>query len=194
MNDPADLGVLRRVAHVDELRTTAGALIDRMLHFQRASSTPTLATSLFDEVALPDNRAGQRTVALRYGDPRVVALLGALACALPQLVPFANADLRVLVAALLGRPYSSAQMSYDLRRLRRKDLICRLAGTHRYVTTEKGTAVALAFTASYQRFVRPLLALGAADVPPSTAPEVRRALRTIDRYVQDRAREARLAA
>ncbi|MGH8732968.1 MAG: hypothetical protein ACREVB_04735, partial [Burkholderiales bacterium] len=92
VNDPADLGVKRRVAHLDELRTKTRALIDRMLRFQRASSTPTLATSLFDEVALPDNRAGQRTVALRYGDPRVVALLGALACAVPQLVPFANPD------------------------------------------------------------------------------------------------------
>lgn len=194
VNDPADLGVLRRLRHLGELRERARALNRRMLNFQRASCTPTLATSHFDEVALPDMRAGQRTVALRYGDPRVVALLGALALSLHQLLPFRNADLRAAVEQLLLRPYSSAQMSYDLRRLRAKGLIQRLDGQHRYLTTPTGTAVALLFTRSYQRFVRPLLAIDASDVPATTAPQVRHALRTIDRYVDDRAKEARLAA
>jgi len=193
-NDPGDLGVLRRLRHLVELREQARQLNRRMLAFQRASSTPTLATSHFDEVALPDLRAGQRTVALRYGDPRVVALLGALSHTLPQLMPFANADLRAIVEQLLLRPYRSSQMSYDLRRLRAKGLIRRLEHSHRYVTTDKGTAIALLFTKSYERFVHPLLAVDAADVPPMTAPDVRRALRTIDHYVKDRAKEARLAA
>jgi hypothetical protein len=193
-NDPGDLGVLRRIAHLGELREKARALNRRMLAFQRASSAPTLATSHFDEVALPDGRAGQRTVALRYGDPRVVALLGALSLALQQLAPFRNGDVRAVVERLLLRPYSSSQMSYDLRRLRAKGLIRRLDHQHRYVTTDKGTAVALLFTRSYERFVHPLLAVDAMDAPPTTAPEVRRALRTIDRYVADRAKEARLAA
>lgn len=194
VNDPGDLGVLRRLRHLGALREQARALNRRMLAFQRASCAPTLATSLFDEVALPDMRAGQRTVALRYGDPRVVALLGALAFSLHQLVPFRNSELRAAVEQLLLRPYSSAQMSYDLRRLRAKGLIRRLERSHRYVPTPAGTRVALLFTNSYQRFVRPLLALDAADAPPLTAPAVRRALRVIDDYIHDRAIEIGLAA
>lgn len=194
VNDPGDLGVKRRLAHLGELKEKCRALDRRMLAFQRASCAPTLATSHFDEVALPDVRAGQRTVALRYGDPRVVALLGALSLALHQLVPFANADLRAVVEQLWHRPYRSAQMSYDLRRLRAKGLIRRVDRTHRYVTTPDGTTVALLFTKSYQRFVRPLLAIDAADAPAATAPPVRQALRTIDRYVADRARDLRMAA
>jgi hypothetical protein len=139
-------------------------------------------------------RAGQRTVALRYGDPRVVALLGALSLTLHQLVPFRNAELRASVEQLWMRPYRPTQMSYDLRRLRGKGLIRRLDHSHRYVSTEKGTAVALLFTKSYQRFVRPLLAVDADDAPATTAPKVRQALRTIDRYVTERAREVRMAA
>ncbi|MDE3097651.1 MAG: hypothetical protein KGK07_16820 [Chloroflexota bacterium] len=193
-NDPGDLGVKRRVRHLGELKERARALNRRMLSFQRASTAPTLAASHFDEVALPDNRAGQRTVALRYGDPRVVALLGALCLVVHQLVPFRNADLRTAVEQLLLRPYGPAQMSYDLRRLRAKGLIRRIEGSHRYVTTETGTTVALLFTKSYQRFVHPLLAVNATDAPRATAPEVRHALRTIDRYIEDRAVEARLAA
>ncbi len=194
VNDPGDLGVRRRVGHLAELRERARALNRRMLAFQRASSAPTLATSLFDEVALPDMRAGQRTVALRYGDPRVVALLGALSLTLHQLLPFRNADLRAAVERLWQRPYSSSQMSYDLRRLRAKGLIRRIEGSHRYATTDAGTTVALLFTKSYQRFVRPLLAVDAADAPATTAPQVRQALRTIDRYVADRAQALRMAA
>lgn len=193
-NDPGDLGVKRRVRHLGDLRDKARQLNRRMLSFQRASTAPTLATSHFDEVALPDMRAGQRTVALRYGDPRVVALLGALSLALHQLVPFRNADLRAAVEQLLLRPYSSSQMSYDLRRLRAKGLIRRLDGSNRYVSTETGTTVALLFTRSFERFVHPLLAVDAADAPATMAPQVRQALRAIDRYVEDRAKEARLAA
>ncbi len=85
-------------------------------------------------------------------------------------------------------------MSYDLRRLRAKGLIRRVEGTHRYVTTAEGTTVALLFTKSYQRFVRPLLAVDASDAPSTTAPQVRRALRAIDRYVDDRVTEVGLAA
>jgi hypothetical protein len=194
VNDPGDLGVLRCLRHLGELREQARALNRRMLAFQRASCAPTLATSHFDEVALPDVRAGQRTVALRYGDPRVVALLGALSLVQHQVVPFANADLRAATEQLLLQPYSSSQMGYDLRRLRAKGLIRRLERSHRYVTTPAGTAVALLFTKSYQRFVRPLLAIDAADAPATTAPLLRQALRTINRYVDDRANALGLAA
>jgi len=194
VNDPGDLGVLRRLRHLGLLRERAREINRRMLAFQRASCAPTLATSLFDEVALPDVRAGQRTVALRYGDPRVVALLGALSLALHQLAPFRNAELRAATEQLLLRPYTASQMSYDLRRRRAKGLIRRLEGRHRYVTTPEGTTVALLFTKSYQRFVRPLSAIDAADAPSTTAPSVRQALRTIDRYITERAREVRLAA
>ncbi len=194
VNDPGDLGVLRRLVHLGELREKARARNRRMLDFQRASSALTLVTSHVDEVALPDGRASQGTVALRYGEPRVVALLGVLALTLHQFVPFRNAELRAAVEQLLLRPYRPSQMSYDLRRLRAKGLIRRLAGSHRYVTTEKGTAVALLFTRSYQRFVHPLLAVDAADALSTTAPDVRRALRTIDRYVAERAQEVRMAA
>ncbi len=123
-----------------------------------------------------------------------MALLGALSLILHQVVPFTNADLRAAVGQLLLRPYTSSQMSYDLRRLRAKGLIRRLESSHRYVTTPEGTAVALLFTKSYQRLVHPLLAIDAADVPPTTAPTVRQALRAIGHYIDHFAHEVGLAA
>jgi len=44
---------------------------------------------------------------------------------------FRNRDLRPRVEALLGRPYTAAQMTYDLRRLGLKGMIHRIPQTHR---------------------------------------------------------------
>ena len=59
---------------------------------------------------------------------------------------FTNRSLRTRVAALLGVPYTSGQMTYDLRRLRRKGLIRRLDHANTYVPTPDGLRVALFYT------------------------------------------------
>src|SRR5262249_20686283 len=64
-------------------------------------------------------------------------------------------DLRPSVGALLDRAYSAAQMTYDLRRLRLKGLIHRIAGTHRYTATTYGLKVAFFYSKLYLRLLRP---------------------------------------
>ena len=49
-------------------------------------------------------------------------------------------------------------MSYDLRRLRLHGLIARVKKSNRYLLTERGIQVALFFTRSYARILRPGLA------------------------------------
>ncbi len=94
------------------------------------------------------------------------------------------------MSCLLGTPYSANQMSYDLTRLRRKGLIQRLSGRNRYVLTPDGTRFALFYTKVHDRLLVPLLA---ADTPPAP-PQLREALRVIDRSVNDYVCGARLEA
>ena len=94
------------------------------------------------------------------------------------------------MAALLATPYSAAQMSYDLTRLRRKGLIQRLPATNTYVLTADGVRFALFYTKVHDPLLVPLLA---ADAPPAP-PQLRQALGVIDRSVTDYARQARLEA
>jgi hypothetical protein len=64
-------------------------------------------------------------------------------------------------AALLGRDsadYRPAQMTYDLRRLRRKGFICRQSGSTRYELTPYGRHPSLFLVRLYQRVLRPGLA------------------------------------
>jgi hypothetical protein len=197
INQPNDIGVQRRVTHLEELGVIAKGVNRRILDVQRVATGPDLSASLFEQVALPYGCDGQRTVALRYGDPRVMALMAALTLSLHHIAGFTNASLRPVVATLLGGDYRTSQMGYDLWRLRTNGLIRRLPGTHRYLPTPAGVRVAVFYTKTYQRILRPLLAVdppGAAASGRARDPQLRQALRTIDHAIDDYAASAMIAA
>ena len=95
-------------------------------------------------------------------------------------------------APLLGKAPETmtlGQMGYHLRRLRLHGLIERIPGTHRYRVTEQGTRVALFCTRTYNRLLRPGLAL----IMPEGAEEdseLRRAFgkldEQIDRWIEEK--------
>jgi hypothetical protein len=188
INKPYDIGVLARLQHLPELVAKARAVNGRLLMIQRAGQGCAIETPLFERVSQPYVREGQRTGALRFGDPRAMALAGALCVTVHAVAGFTNKSLRSLVAGLLGADYTSAQMTYDLRRLRLHGLITRLPGTHTYVPTTDGLRVAAFYTKLGARVLGPLLA---ADRPPAPV-QVRRALATLDRAVNDYVTNARL--
>jgi hypothetical protein len=85
---------------------------------QRLSHHCVLTQEALDRLQQPTLEAGQRACALRFGDPRVMAIVQAITGFTHLPRGFRNGDLRPHVEALLGRPYSTAQMTCDLRRLR----------------------------------------------------------------------------
>ena len=190
INSPTDLGVNRRLAHLDELQAKARAANHRLLDTERAGQGCVLASPAFARVAQPSGEAGYSTGALRFGDPRVMALAGALCTTLNQVTGFTHRSLRAQVTSLLATPYSASQMSYDLTRLRRKGLIQRLPCTNTYTLTPDGVRFALFYSKVHDRLLVPLLA---ANTPPAPQP-LREALRVIDRSVDDYIRRARLKA
>ncbi len=130
---------------------------------------------------------GRRAPALRFGDPGVMALLGALCVGLNAL-GFTNRSLHAQVSRLLGVTYTVNQMSYDLGRLRLDGLIDRVSETNTYMLTSDGQRVAIFYTKIHNRLLRPLLA---ADKPAAPT-EIRTALKTIDQYVHSYIDHARL--
>jgi len=174
--------------NLPELQAKARAANRRLLTIQRAGQGCAVSTALFERVALPSLEEGQRTGALRFGDPRTMALVGALCITLNAVVGFTNRSLRAQVAGLLATSYTSSQMTYDLRRLRRKGLIQRVPHTNTYALTYDGIRVAVFYTKVYGRLLRPLLAV---DHSP-TEPELRQAMRIIDNHVLTAIDRARL--
>jgi hypothetical protein len=188
VNAPGDLGCQRRLRNLDELQAKARAANARLLAVQQAGQDCAISTSLFEHVAQPSAKEGQRVSALRFGDPRVMALAGALCVLVHTVVGFTNRSLCAQVSSLLDGPYTSTQTTYDLRRLRLKGLIRRLDGTNRYLLTPEGVRVAAFYTKVHHRLLEPLLA---ADQPPAPI-ELRRALRTIDHAIDNYITHARI--
>ncbi len=158
INDPYDFAVPKRLSHLGYLRQLSQHITRRLLASERVSQDCAPSEALFHQVILPSTHNGLRAPGLRFGEPRVMALLSAL-CAFLHLVDgFANRDLRGRVAALLTpepETYTPARMTYDLRRLRRKGFIQRLPGRNRYVVTPRGRRIALFFSKTYTRILRP---------------------------------------
>jgi hypothetical protein len=190
INKPKDIGVLARLEHLPELVEKARQINDRLLMIERAGQGCAIGSALFERIHQPYIREGQRTGALRFGDQRAMALAGSLCLVVHAVTGFTNKSLRGQVAGLLGRDYSSSQMSYDLRRLRLHGLIARQAGTNSYTVTPEGIRVAVFYTKLHARLLAPLLD---ADKPPAPL-ELRRALATVERVLGDFVANARLGA
>ena len=80
-----------------------------------------------------------------------------------------NKSLRALMTGLLGAPYTMAQASYDLARLRRNGLITRRPHANTYDLTPDGLAFAIFYTKVHDRVLAPLFAAGQPQAPPSSA-------------------------
>jgi hypothetical protein len=161
VNNTRDFQIGKRLKNLSALRLIGFQANRRLLHVQQISHNCLLGEDAFQQVNQPQIVSGQQVAALRFTDPRVQALFSALVAfrLLPQ--GFANLELRVLLAPLLGLApdqLTPGQMTYHLRRLRLHGLIQRIPNTHRYQVTDFGWRVAFFFTRTYARLLRPGLA------------------------------------
>jgi hypothetical protein len=194
INDPTDFQSKKALETLPQLRATGARINEQMLAVERVSHACSLSQDALALLQTPRQQDGQRIPALRFGDPRVVALLQAL-CGFAHLpAGFRNRDLRPQGAALLGRAlasYSRGAMTYDLRRLRLHGLIERVPRTHRYTLTSFGLRVAFFCSKVYLRILRP----GSAAIvdPPDDLPHpLRDALRRLDQAIDQLCAAAQL--
>jgi hypothetical protein len=190
INDPYDLGCQRRLHNLGELQAKARAVNRCLLDTERVGQGCVLASPAYERIARPTlTEDGRRAPALRFGDPRVQALAGALATSLLAVTGITNKSLRALMTGLLAEPYTMTRASYDLTRLRRNHLIERLDGRNLYRLTADGLAFAIFYSKVHNRVLRPLLAT--ADTPHAPPP-LRAALRTINHHINAQLAAARL--
>lgn len=193
INNPKDFTINKGVDNLTHLRDLGQGVNRKLLEVERVSHQCVLTQEALDRLQHPTVETGQRASALRFGDPRVMALCQAITGFTHLPRGFHNRGLRPQVEALLGRPYATAQMTYDLRRLRLKGLIHRVTGTHRYTATTYGLKVAFFYSKLYLRILRPnwQALLPADDTLPRP---LRAALDHLDTEIRKLHEEAALAA
>ncbi len=138
------------------LRAVGESANQRLCDAEAADAQPAPDVATFCQVTRPSsNDDGLYAAGLRFGDQRVMAILAALVGFCHVVGGFTNGQLVERTAALLNASYTSRQATYDLRRLKRKGLIGKLAGTRRYQLTALGRRVAVLFTKTYSRVLAP---------------------------------------
>ena len=185
INDTYDFEVGRKLKNLPALRKVGFQANRRLLRVQRISHDVPLGEDLLSRIQQPARLEGQRASGLRFGDPRVLALLCALV--LFRLLPrgFSNHDLREHLTPLLGanpKPLGQGQMTYHLRRLRLHGMIERIPHSHRYRVTDSGFRTALFLTRAHARLIRPGLAAALDSAPPAPTP-LAAALHRVDQAV-----------
>jgi hypothetical protein len=170
-NNTQDFGVQRGLKNFPRLVELGYQFNDRLLAQEQISQDCFVSLQemrRLSQSTLTDD--GQRASALHFADARIMAVLEVLACQAFIPKEIGNRSLREAVAQRLEgelEMYSSAQMTYDLRRLRLKGLIERVEHSHRYHLTDLGIKVVTFFTKLYHRLFAPGLA---ALLPDPTFP------------------------
>ena len=186
INDAYDFGIGRRLANLAALVEVGQAINGRLLALERDAQRCTPAAATFEALVAPSGPPERRAPGLRFGDPRVVALFGALADFRWAAGDIRSAPLRALVEHLLGAPYGQRQMAYDLRRLVRKGLLERIPHTFRYRLTELGRRLVLFCVKLYGRILgRGLARLDQAQVPNALRTAWQAFEREIERLIAD---------
>ncbi len=161
INNTYDFGIGRRLHNLPKLRQIGFAANRRLIEVERLSHDCILSEDTFLAIDGPAAAGRQRASGLRFADPRAHALLHGLILFRQLAHGFRAADLRQHLAALSGSgpgSISPGAVTYQLRRLRLHGLIQRLPNSFRYRVTDFGLRVALFFTRTYNRLLRPGLA------------------------------------
>jgi hypothetical protein len=159
INNPDDFGVGRTLNATNWLALTriGREVNQRLIAAQLAACDCAPDSTTLHQVVSPSTHDGLPAPALRFGDERVMALLSSLCSYRHLFAGLTNKSLRELVAGVIPG-YTARQMTYDLRRLRRKGLIRRAPGSQHYELTDHGRRIAVFFTKTYTPIVNPSLA------------------------------------
>jgi hypothetical protein len=198
INDTRDFGIGRLVteANWQALLNIGHQINQRLLDHQLDACQCAPDATTLQRVVLPSTTTdGLPAPGLRFGDPRTMALLACLCSFQHLFAGLTNRSLRELIAGLLPG-YTARQMTYDLRRLRRKGFIQRIPRSQRYELTGEGRRLAVFFTKTYTRIVNPSLAELDPQLPAeiATRTPLARSWRAFEHALDDKITTAAIAA
>ena len=154
-----DFKVGKSIKNLSHLMKLGKNMNRRLLAVERAGSGCVMSPECLQRLIEPSlDHEGNKAPGLKFGQPRVMALLMALCLFLHVPEGFNNRRLREQVARLLGlslEDYSASKMGYDLKRMRLNGLIHKPKGSNQYGLTPYGMRMAVFLTKVYNRILRP---------------------------------------
>jgi hypothetical protein len=129
INNTRDFRIGRQLKNLPALRQIGFRANRGLLEIQKISHDCAIGEDTFSGVVRPLEVNGQRAADLRFGDARVQALFAVLTVFSLQMRGFTNAEIRTLLAQMLGSDPANCpagRMTYDLRHLRLHGIIERI--------------------------------------------------------------------
>src|SRR5207249_5747254 len=136
-----DFDIGRRVCaqNWNALRAVGESANRSLCDAEAADAQPAPDVATFCQVTRPSTTDdGLYAAGLRFGEQRVMAILAALVGFCYLIRGFTNRHLVERAGSLLGSSYTCRQATYDLRRLKRKGLIAKVARSRCYQLTGLG--------------------------------------------------------
>jgi hypothetical protein len=153
------LRVGRILDRFGDIVTRLHTMLDRFITVCDCVDTAFIADGILDQLPLPSHLNTTRIAGIDLNKPRIHALLAAV-CALAAAPDgFTTADLATKVHAMTGNhDYTTRQASYDLRKLRAKDLVTLPGHTRRYHTPPDAVRTITALLVLRDQVIKPILA------------------------------------
>jgi hypothetical protein len=152
------------------------------LNVVHAAQLGSLDASALDALPEPTQRGAQRVAGVDIQKPRMRAVVEAVLSLAPQPDGFTAGELAVSTGERLRQPtYTPRNAAYDLRKLRGKGLVERVATTRRYQPTMPAIGTLVALLILREKVIKPVLA-GAGKPKPGRPPK---RIQPLDQHYQN---------
>ena len=142
VNNVKDLKIRKSISNLNELKERMG---DILCSFQKIQSCVHHATCSRGELAAlakPGSVGRSHTAGIKLDNERIMTLVALLPRLAQYPTGFRISDLRELLCKVTQENYTTPQVSYDLRKLRAKNLIDLSSEQRRYLVNSRGASLA----------------------------------------------------
>lgn len=159
VNNVKDLKIRKSISNLNKLRER---MVDVLCSFQKIQSCVHQATCSRGELsalAKPGSVGRSQTAGIRLDNERIMTLVALLPRLAQYPTGFRISDLQELLCKVTQKNYTTSQVSYDLRKLRSKNLVDRPPGQRRYVVNPRGVSLAAVLPSLADRLCNSLIGI-----------------------------------
>jgi len=161
VHNTKDLRCGRLLAKFPEIVTRWKAMLHSFLSHLHCADVSFIAADTLEQLATPTQVGKTRVGGIDSNKPRRRAALGAVLALAPSPQGFTISQFASQVRAITGKKepeYGTRRATYDLKKIRGKDVVARLGSSHRYQTTSQGLQTIAALLILREKIIRPILA------------------------------------
>jgi len=161
VHNSRDLPCGRDISKFPRIIDSLKAILERFLAVLRSVDVSFIDAGKLETWPLPSNVGAGRVAGIDINQPRMRAVMEAVIALSANPRAFTASELAAKVREIMGNrdiPYQARQASYDLKKLRGKELVCRIRQSRSYEATLDGLRTMTAFIVLREKVLIPLLA------------------------------------